>query len=151
MGSHNGSDSANFHTIVIQQNGEFKVQFRIRRITLAETYKLWEESQTHKSARKRKLRIKNKTNLPLFLSRVIYEATVEEDRLTTWDNAELQEQYNVATPIHMIGRILTGDAKERVVLQICEFSGIGTDSIADGDLTILAKSIFMQREGKSSE
>ena len=101
----NEKDSeASYERIQIKRGGKLKFEFRIRPISEEESL------ACHDHATK-------------FAPRLIYTATVDEDRAKLWDNKQAQQAFNVLQGVDVIDCVLLSGEKDRIIDRINEISG----------------------------
>ena len=62
-----------------------------------------------------------------FLSQVIYEATVDEDKTRLWKNKAVWTKLNAVNGIDVVGAVLTAAEKTKIVEAISDLSGYSDD------------------------
>lgn len=86
-----------------------------------------------RKCRRQNLKNRNKPNEELdearFLSQVIYEATVEEDKKRLWNQREVWDALNVISGVDAVNLILTPGEKSRLGREIEKLSGYSEDGL----------------------
>ena len=79
--------------------------------------------------------IDGKTNTAAMRSWKIYTATIDEDRVKVWGNAEYKRRKNLVTPIEVIDSLLRSGDKDAVLAVIDSISGSGSsnDAVDSGE------------------
>lgn len=121
----------NYKKIQIKRDGKVVLEFRVR--PLSE-----DESQgclcgAHKYAPTKPGQPKRiiETNNALYRSRLIYTATVDEDRKKVWDNKQAQMALNILQGVDMIDVVLLAGEKSRIIDVIDEISGFADEAIEE--------------------
>lgn len=120
-------DESVYRRIEIRRNGALKFAFRIRPVSEEESLHCYEYATKYAPRKRGQPKRAIETDMAKFRSRLIYTATVDEDRTKTWDNRRAQEALNVLTGTDLIDAVLLAGEKDRVIDEINDISGYGDD------------------------
>ena len=119
-------------TIEIVRGGKMYFRFRIRPLS-SEEYDNCRKKHT-KYVRNKKLgmTMADETNRVKYQSAIIYQATVEEDRLKFWDNKQVWKALNakkdhIMNGLDVIEDVLKAGEKDQILQEIDKLSGYEDD------------------------
>ncbi len=124
-------------TIVVTfRNAKF--QFRIRALSEREYDECRERSTKYqKNRRLGGMRLPEKTDTVGYHTRLIYAATIDEDKALLWDNKNLWAAANALTGIDMVDKLIPlAGKKQAIVEQIELLSGFDDDSTTEYEQTV---------------
>ena len=124
-------EASNYHNIEIRHNGAVKLRFRIRPVTEDEVQLCTRRAQTTAPAKGRQPRQVLDTDASKFRSLMIYTATVDEDRERIWNNRKMLVSLNLLEGWQMVDAVLVAGEKSRVLDQIDEISGFGSEDTTE--------------------
>lgn len=123
--------------IEIKRNGKKLFSFNVRPVSDEEV--AFVRKKTRKMypnpAGKKYPKIEGEIDAPQFNSRLIYIATVEDDRERVWGQRAVMDKFNLVEPWETIGVVLTAGEKSRVADVVMEISGMQDDE-ADNEETL---------------
>lgn len=104
--------------------------FRIRALTEREYNRCHDESTTYqKNRRLGGMRLPEKTDVVKYHTKLIYTATVDEDKKKLWDNKNLWAAVNAVTGTDMVETLIpTAGKKQAIVDQIEKLSGFDEET-----------------------
>lgn len=104
--------------------------FRVRALTEREYDTCREKSTKYvKNRRMGGMRLPDKTDTVAYHTRLIYTATVDEDREKLWDNKNLWAAVNAVTGTDMVDTLIPMAGKKQQIVEIIEqLSGFDEDS-----------------------
>ncbi|MBQ3434669.1 MAG: hypothetical protein IJG24_06465 [Selenomonadaceae bacterium] len=109
--------------VKIVRNGKNLFEFTIEPLTEAD----W------RKCRRQNLKNRGKSTEELdearFLSQVIYEATIPEDKARLWQQKEVWQALNVISGVDVVDKVLTPGEKSRLGREIEKLSGYGEDGL----------------------
>jgi len=117
--------NAGSRKIQIKRDGVVKLEFRVRPISEDESQNCWRKATKYTPFKKGEPRKALETDNALFRSYIIYTATLDEDRMKTWDNKNAMAAFQVFNSVEMIDRILLAGEKAHVIDIIDDISGFG--------------------------
>lgn len=113
-------------TIEIARKKKVLFAFQVRSLSESEINKCLD--QAAKYVTKRGVRIQEDVDQAKYRSLLIYNATLPEDRVKTWDNKALWDSLgNIITGHQVIDRVLHPAEKEAVIFRINQISGYGDE------------------------
>ena len=109
--------------IEIARNGVLYLKFRIRPLSEEEYDKC--KSQNTRFVRNKAIgiRIPEDVDRNMFRNALIYQATVDEDRTSIWDNKEAWRKLDVLSGAELVGKVLKAGEKDAICEKIDEISG----------------------------
>lgn len=112
--------------IEIRRGGKLLFSFRIRPVSDEEASFARKKARRMQDnpAGKKFPKIEAEFKAPVFNSRLIYIATVEEDRERIWGNKTILNRYDLMEAWESVGVLLTVGEKDRVVEEIMKISGM---------------------------
>ena len=122
--------TANYRNIQIRRSGALKLEFRVRPLTEDETQQCLRAATKYAPPKRGQPKTAIETDNAQFRSRLIYAATVNEDRAKVWDNQKAKDAFGVLLGFDMVDRVLLAGEKSRVLDIIDEISGYDADGIA---------------------
>ena len=119
--------------IELKRNGKLLFTFRVRPVSDEElNYVRKQTRKMYKNpAGKKYPPIEGSIDLAKFNSRLIYVATVEEDRERIWGQRAVMDRYDLVEPWETVGIVLTAGEKNRITDVILTISGMNEDADAD--------------------
>ena len=126
-GTEKDSESA-YKRVQIRRNKVLKFEFRIRPVSEEESLTCHEQATKFAPRKRGQPKRAIETNEAQFRSWLIYTATVDEDRMKTWDNKQAWQAFNVLRGVDMIDAVLLSGEKDRVIDLINEISGYSEDT-----------------------
>ncbi|MFF2887019.1 hypothetical protein [Paenibacillus sp. NPDC057967] len=115
-------------TIQISRKGKVLFLFRIHPLSEAEYNDCREKATTYKkNKRMGGFRMPEDTDTARYRSNLIYQATVDEDRKSVWNNKAAWDQLNVLSGTQLIEKVLLPGEKDAVIEQIDKLSGYDLD------------------------
>lgn len=120
-------NESTYRKIQIKRGGVLKFEFRIRPISEEESLACHDRATKFAPRKKGQPKREIETNSSKFRSWLIYTATVDEDRVKTWDNRKAQEALNILQGVDMIDAVLLSGEKDRIIDVINEISGYDDD------------------------
>lgn len=117
------NDPDELREIVIMRKGVEKLRFRVRPLSDVEHIQCYEAATKYAPSQKGKPRVALKTDNPLLRAKMIYAATVDEDRNRIWNNKEAQRHFNVLRGEELIECVLKAGEKTEILAIIDEISG----------------------------
>ena len=119
----------NITEIEIKRGGKFLFSFRVHPLSEADSRKARKASvKMHKNPNGKNLpKIEGELNTAMFHSRLIYMATVEEDKQKIWHNQEVMHARDILDAVDMVDEILMVGEKLEAVNVIMDISGMGDD------------------------
>ena len=118
---------SSYKKIQIRRGGVLKFEFRIRPVSEEESLTCHEHATKNAPRKRGQPKREIETNMAKFRSWLIYTATVDEDRVKTWDNKKAQEALDVLNGVDMIDVVLLSGEKDRIIDEINEISGYSDD------------------------
>jgi hypothetical protein len=117
-------DAENYRMIRLKDGkGKVKLEFRVRPLSEDENRTLVKKATP--TARNKK--VKPEPDWVKYRSLVIYSATVNEDRLKTWDSQKVKDAMDVIDGWEIIDKMMLAGEKEQIIAVIDELSGYGLD------------------------
>jgi hypothetical protein len=116
-------EAANYRTIQIKRNGVLKLSFRVRPLTEDESQACMRAATKYAPTKPGQPKRAIETDNSQFRARLIYAATINEDRAKIWDNKKAQEATGVVQGIDMIEKLLLAGEKSRIIEVIDQLSG----------------------------
>ncbi len=116
--------------VEIVRNGRLYFAFRIRPLSSEEYEKCKKKSTKYVRNKQFGMRLPEDTNRVKYLSSLIYEATVEEDRKKLWDNKRAWDTLNakkdrIMNGLDVIECVLKAGEKDAIIEAIDKLSGYG--------------------------
>lgn len=111
--------------VQIVRDEQIKFSFKVESLTEDEWRKCRRQNTNNKGRRTEEL------DESRFLSQIIYEATVEEDKQRLWRNREVWKKLGVASGIDVVNQILKPAEKAKIVEVISNISGYDDEENLD--------------------
>ncbi len=127
------SDEELVTPIELKRNGKLLFTLRVRPVSDEELNYVRRQTRImyKNPAGKKYPPIEGPIDLAKFNSRLIYVATVEEDRERVWGQRAVKERYDLVESWETVGIILTAGEKSRITDVILTISGMNEDADAD--------------------
>lgn len=123
--------------IEVARRGKVLFSFRIRGLQESEYHHCHDKATRYKKNRRMGgIKVAETTDAAEYRSRLIYTATVVEDRKRLWDNKEAWKQLHVPDGPSLIDKVLRAGEKEAIIAKIDELSGYNEDLDDDDSDTL---------------
>ena len=123
--------------IEIKRGGRTMFSFTVRPLDESEEIACYRKAtpKVNNPAGRHLPKVDGKTDTAAMRSWKIYTATIDEDRVKVWGNAEYKRQKNLVTPIEVIDSLLRSGDKDAVLAVIDSISGSGSgnDAVDSGE------------------
>lgn len=113
--------------VTIKRHEKTYFSFRIRPLSEPEYRDADEKATRYQQNKQLGVRVPVERNDADYRSRLIYSATVPEDRAQLWDNKTAWDKFNVLSGVDLIDQVLLPGEKRAVIVMIDELSGFGAD------------------------
>lgn len=127
-------DEDNIQAIEIKRNGKKFFEFRVRPLGEDELMAIRKlcVKKYNNPAGKGLPKIEGDVDLPVFRSRKIYAATVEEDKKLLWNNPQIKQSFkakgiDILEGHEMVDKVLMAGEKDKISDIIDELSGYSAD------------------------
>ena len=108
-------------TATIKRDGEIMFKFRVHGLDEDEWAKCRRQNLLNRG------KLTEELNTARFMSQAIYEATVDEDKKTLWQNKDVWQKLGVVTGTDVVNAILWPGEKQKLLDAIAKLSGYDDD------------------------